>query len=56
MVSLRELLEVMVKRNASDLHITVGTPPMLRVDGKLVKIDQDILRRKIPRSCLQRYE
>ncbi len=43
MVSLRELLEIMVKRNASDLHITVGTPPMLRVDGKLVKIDQDIL-------------
>jgi twitching motility protein PilT len=43
MVSLRELLEIMVKRNASDLHITVGTPPMLRVDGKLVKIDLDVL-------------
>ena len=36
MISLRELLEMMVKRNASDLHITVGTPPQLRIDVKLV--------------------
>ena len=43
MVSLRELLELMVKKNASDLHITVGTPPMLRVDGKLLKTEFDIL-------------
>ncbi|OQX92584.1 MAG: type IV pili twitching motility protein PilT [candidate division Zixibacteria bacterium 4484_95] len=43
MISLRELLEMMVKRNASDLHITVGTPPQLRIDGKLVKTDLDIL-------------
>jgi twitching motility protein PilT len=43
MVSLRELLDIMVKRNASDLHITVGTPPMLRVDGKLLKAEFDIL-------------
>lgn len=43
MISLRELLELMVKRNASDLHITVGTPPQLRIDGKLVKTDLDVL-------------
>ena len=29
------LLEV-VKRNASDLHLTAGVPPMLRQRGRLV--------------------
>jgi twitching motility protein PilT len=43
MITLRELLELMVKRNSSDLHITVGSPPILRIDGKLVKTDYDIL-------------
>jgi twitching motility protein PilT len=43
MVTLRELLELMVKRQASDLHITVGAPPVLRIDGKLIRTDHDIL-------------
>ncbi|HUD07067.1 MAG TPA: type IV pilus twitching motility protein PilT [Candidatus Saccharimonadales bacterium] len=30
------LLEEVIKRKASDLHIQVGLPPMLRVDGTLV--------------------
>ncbi len=30
----------MIERNASDLHITVGTPPRLRIDGKLVPLDE----------------
>jgi twitching motility protein PilT len=43
MVTLRELLELMVKKNASDLHLTVGSPPQLRIDGRLVKTDFDNL-------------
>lgn len=43
MVSLRELLEIMVKKNASDLHLTVGSPPQLRVDGKLIKTEFELL-------------
>ncbi|UCE25853.1 MAG: type IV pilus twitching motility protein PilT [Candidatus Zixiibacteriota bacterium] len=43
MVSLRELLEQMVKMGASDLHLTVGSPPVVRVDGKLQRLDHDIL-------------
>jgi len=43
MVSLRELLEQMVKMNASDLHLTVGSPPVIRVDGKLQRLNYDIL-------------
>jgi twitching motility protein PilT len=38
------LLEEVVKRKASDLHLQVGLPPMLRVDGKLVPVNgADIL-------------
>ncbi len=32
------LLEEVVKKKASDLHLQVGLPPMLRVDGKLAAI------------------
>ena len=30
------LLEEVVKKRASDLHIQVGLPPMLRIDGSLI--------------------
>jgi twitching motility protein PilT len=43
MVTLRELLDLMVKRRASDLHLTVGAPPILRIDGKLAKTEFEIL-------------
>ncbi len=43
MLTLRELLETMVKRNASDIHITVGSSPILRIDGKLTKTEYDVL-------------
>jgi len=32
------LLEEVIKKRASDLHLQVGVPPMLRVDGSLVPI------------------
>jgi twitching motility protein PilT len=36
MVSMGELFLLMHERGASDLHLTVGAPPILRVDGQLV--------------------
>ncbi|MFA5974756.1 MAG: type IV pilus twitching motility protein PilT [Elusimicrobiota bacterium] len=36
MIDMSELLRTMIERNASDLHITVGCPPMLRIDGIVV--------------------
>ncbi|RKZ30223.1 type IV pili twitching motility protein PilT [bacterium] len=36
--SMRALLEEMIRRGASDLHITVGAPPILRIDGRLHRI------------------
>ncbi len=35
-VSLRQLLKAMVEKGASDLHITAGSPPLLRIDGDIV--------------------
>lgn len=34
------LLEKTVKAKASDLHITVASPPIIRVDGKLIRMDE----------------
>ncbi len=35
---LKELLKFIVKEQASDLHISVGHPPILRISGKLVPL------------------
>ncbi len=37
-VSLSNLIKVMVDNDASDLHITTNSPPVIRVDGKLIPI------------------
>lgn len=39
MVSLHQLLKVTIEKGASDLHITAGIPPQLRVNGALVPLD-----------------
>ncbi|MEI6157446.1 MAG: PilT/PilU family type 4a pilus ATPase [Atribacterota bacterium] len=38
------LLREVVKRRASDLHLTTGLPPMMRVDGELQMSDYPVLR------------
>ncbi len=39
MLSLDQILLEMMERGASDLHITVGAPPIIRVDGQLMALD-----------------
>jgi len=38
LASLHQILKVMVEKGASDLHVTTGSPPQLRIDGHLVPI------------------
>ncbi len=38
-----KLLQTVVNRKASDLHITVGQPPVLRIDGRLKKLETKVL-------------
>jgi twitching motility protein PilT len=36
MSDLTQLLHEMLRQRASDLHLTIGIPPQMRVDGKIV--------------------
>ena len=36
--TLNQMLKSMVEQGGSDLHITTGTPPQLRIDGALLPL------------------
>ena len=36
---IEQLLNLVYEKNASDMHISVGLPPIIRVDGKLMRVD-----------------
>ncbi|HNW23139.1 MAG TPA: hypothetical protein PKH06_00005, partial [Candidatus Dojkabacteria bacterium] len=38
-----ELLKYAIQNNASDLHITVGYPPIIRIDGELKEISDQVI-------------
>ena len=38
-----KLLQTVVTRNASDLHITTGQPPVLRLHGRLIRLETKVL-------------
>ncbi|MDX2088452.1 MAG: type IV pilus twitching motility protein PilT [Kofleriaceae bacterium] len=42
-LTLQALLKAMTDKGASDLHITAGSPPRLRIDGDLVKLQTEAL-------------
>ena len=41
-VRIEPLLDEVLKRDASDLHLQVGLPPMLRIDGSLTTVENPI--------------
>jgi twitching motility protein PilT len=43
MTNLRDLLQEMIDKKASDLHITAGVPPMIRVDGVVIKTGHPVI-------------
>ena len=53
--SIDELLTVMVERSASDLHLTVGSPAVIRVNGRLERLaDHDTLQPEEIRTLVYR--
>lgn len=42
-MNIDELLEVVINKNASDLHLTVGAPPVIRLHGQLMPLDLPVL-------------
>jgi twitching motility protein PilT len=45
-VDIAQLLTFAVKNNASDLHLSAGVPPMIRVDGDMKRINMPALTHK----------
>jgi twitching motility protein PilT len=39
MITMEELLSLLVRQGGSDLHLSVGSPPRIRVDGLLLAVD-----------------
>jgi twitching motility protein PilT len=38
-LELNKLLSIVLERNASDLHLVIGEPPVIRVDSQLIRLD-----------------
>ncbi|MBK6942721.1 MAG: type IV pilus twitching motility protein PilT [Planctomycetes bacterium] len=43
MPNMQELLQLLVHRNGSDLHITAGSPPRIRISGALLPMDYPVM-------------
>ena len=56
MSNLNKLLNVMVEKNASDMHLTVGSPVRLRINGKLSSYDEQVLSIKDIEQLLKKLE
>ena len=52
MASITTLLKLTEEKGASDLHITVGNPPILRIDGQLVVADLPVLDKEATRNLV----
>jgi twitching motility protein PilT len=52
MVNITTLLKMTEERGASDLHITVGNPPVLRIDGQLIILDMPVLDKEATRNLV----
>ncbi|OGF45683.1 MAG: type IV pili twitching motility protein PilT [Candidatus Firestonebacteria bacterium RIFOXYA2_FULL_40_8] len=46
--TINDLLRLLFDKNASDLHITAGSPPVLRIDGDIIPTELDKLT---PETC-----
>ena len=42
-MSMEKFLRLMVEKSASDLFITAGVPPSMKVHGKLVPLNKTVL-------------
>ena len=42
-MDLTRLLRLSIKEQASDLHLSAGLPPILRVDGDMIRTDLTVL-------------
>ena len=43
MLAIEKYLRAMIEQGASDLHMVVGRPPLLRKRGELVPLEEPVL-------------
>ena len=55
MTSIEELLTLMVERGGSDLHVSAGSPPKIRVDGHLVNATAEMLSPEVTQSLIYSF-
>lgn len=46
MLTIDNLLKLAAERRASDIHLTVESPPVMRIDGALTRIGEELLSRE----------
>jgi twitching motility protein PilT len=51
-MAIKELLQMVVERGASDLHFKAGAKPMLRIDGKLLQISDEKMHDEQARALI----
>jgi len=54
-LTIDDLLRLIVEKQGSDLHLTVGSPPMLRLQGKLWPTDLPVLNPKESRRLIFQF-
>src|SRR5881628_400157 len=52
-IQMDDLLQVVVDEGASDLHIRVGVPPVIRLHGSLVPLDLPVLKPEDTESLMK---
>lgn len=52
MISMEELLTLLIQRGGSDLHLSVGSPPRIRIDGRLVAMEFDTLTPEVAQKLI----
>ena len=55
MLTLKNLFEIMNDKNASDLHLSIGSPPRIRINGKLNPINENKLDENSIINLLSEY-
>lgn len=52
MISMEELLTLLIQRGGSDLHLSVGSPPRIRIDGRLVAMEFEPLTQEVNQKLI----
>lgn len=55
MVSMEELFTLMKEKGASDLHLTVGVPPVLRIEGNLYATPYEVLTHDVVQQMIYSF-